>query len=877
MVAGQWVEGLKGSGVCSLLSGLKRALALTDIDTLLIVLGSKPQEEKHTLVEFLRGRSSRIHVHWVAHLCDSRTREMLSELASEMGAHYHSYSQSRGSDHYSVEDTEIDTVGAELSQAEETISELDLLQSGNISDKVLHILIQLNIACCKFEDESPLCSTEDNPLPVTSREWLEKQSLEASGLNIYHVLAPNAYRQVKTAVTHSPDNLSIVSSVVYDEMMPQFTWHDGTLKYLHVDVHLLENYQVQVEAHISQLRQRLNWLTSGSRVPFGVIAEKSVLVVVELSAATLPFASHLQNCLCLLLLEQVARTEEFNIMRIGDESCSWRPSLTQKSPQSLSDAWVWLLSQSPSGSAASLVPALETALNHGREIGVYLILSSLPREKTETICSFLQEKTSTQQRVNVVFYRHRPRTENHAVAGMSFEEGYYANEQELTHRLQKIATAGHGRFHSFKGPDIVSSDDIEALVKELQKAQDHLRMAENILSDYRSFCKRFVPPPISPSPTLPPSDPPPLYPRPTTAFLCRLNAASRMIRRSASDSHLSRRQHRQRQNNRRTKTCGFYLDKNLEKGFSPERWAPFGAPVRKKPQKAESESTPEWLMKYGLESLGLKFSKFEVSKSHALSHRKTHRHINKNGEIVELYADHQALKKFTQRLMQARESYSQKLREIGKGWRNALGCVSESKVLFLVDISSSMAIGFKDLQAALADFLQNKPHSLKFFNLVAYSSCVKQWQETLAPVHDETMTSAAEWLSQLRPEGSSCLLHALKLSLESGVKNIYLITDGTADHTHNFLLSQVPQLRTWYGDHWKIHTVAFHCSLESSFSFLRDLAHGTGGRYHSYPWGDPDDPSTKLLQNRYLGDDVLKLVQETSSAEDQLYKASQYL
>ena len=44
----------------------------------------------------------------------------------------------------------------------------------------------------------------------------------------------------------------------------------------------------------------------------------SVLVVVELSAATLPFVSHLQNCLRLLLLEQVARTEEFNIMRSGD-------------------------------------------------------------------------------------------------------------------------------------------------------------------------------------------------------------------------------------------------------------------------------------------------------------------------------------------------------------------------------------------------------------------------------------------------------------------------------------------------------------------------------------------------------------------------------
>lgn len=42
MVAGQWVESLKGSGeMCSLLTGLETALELTDIDTLLIVMGSK--------------------------------------------------------------------------------------------------------------------------------------------------------------------------------------------------------------------------------------------------------------------------------------------------------------------------------------------------------------------------------------------------------------------------------------------------------------------------------------------------------------------------------------------------------------------------------------------------------------------------------------------------------------------------------------------------------------------------------------------------------------------------------------------------------------------------------------------------------------------
>ena len=42
MVAGEWVEGLKGSGgTCSLLPVLKKAVALTDIDTLLIVMGSR--------------------------------------------------------------------------------------------------------------------------------------------------------------------------------------------------------------------------------------------------------------------------------------------------------------------------------------------------------------------------------------------------------------------------------------------------------------------------------------------------------------------------------------------------------------------------------------------------------------------------------------------------------------------------------------------------------------------------------------------------------------------------------------------------------------------------------------------------------------------
>ena len=156
--------------------------------------------------------------------------------------------------------------------------------------------------------------------------------------------------------------------------------------------------------------------------------------------------------------------------------------------------------------------------------------------------------------------------------------------------------------------DAVDSDDIEQLLRELEKAQDHLQMAGDILRDYRSFCRRvsttsypfqsyswlfpmqFVPSPPAPPPPPPsPSLPLPLYPRPNTSFLSRLvssltpalshphtqfehnnlsrillvvclqNAAHRRIPRSVSDSHLSglRRPKKSLGHNRRFKTRSY--------------------------------------------------------------------------------------------------------------------------------------------------------------------------------------------------------------------------------------------------------------------------------------------------------------------------------
>lgn len=59
---------------------------------------------------------------------------------------------------------------------------------------------------------------------------------------------------------------------------------------------------------------------------------------------------------------------------------------------------------------------------------------------------------------------------------------------------------------------------------------------------------------------------------------------------------------------------------------------------------------------------------------------------------------------------------------------------------------------------------------------MAYSSSVKKWRDNLSPVgspvgeededsEEENISSAVQWVTELRPEGGSCLLHAMKVSL----------------------------------------------------------------------------------------------------------------
>lgn len=86
--------------------------------------------------------------------------------------------------------------------------------------------------------------------------------------------------------------------------------------YLHIDVKNFHHYLHTLTAHIEHtLTPRLQWLLSGSNVPFGVLTESRVVMVIDSSHPVLAGILRLQDHLKALLTEQLAHTTAFNMLR----------------------------------------------------------------------------------------------------------------------------------------------------------------------------------------------------------------------------------------------------------------------------------------------------------------------------------------------------------------------------------------------------------------------------------------------------------------------------------------------------------------------------------------------------------------------------------
>ncbi|KAH0631930.1 hypothetical protein JD844_019834 [Phrynosoma platyrhinos] len=411
--ARQWVQELKPSGGCNLLKALKKVLVIKELDSLVIIVGSCPDQSPGILSDYIQqgavGRD--LLVHTVTYDCSSQVPPGSMEC-------------------------------------------LQVSSATSLPKLPKH--------------ESPLGIQSPNLLARSSAEWLKTYGLKAKKLSLYQVLAPNAFSPVEEFV---PVLQKTVSSTLHEKAMMQFEWHDGTIKNVHVDPPILYDYQKQLGRIVKMYERRIDWLSIGSRRIWGTVGERRVVILVDIAKANSIYIIHIQHSLRLLLEEQMSSKDCFNIIAFGNTVKAWQPEMVPPHPDNLQSAWKWVLTLQCEGTR-NVMNALRRAVevdfrekDKHESQSLYLLTTGVPDQEMHAICSYMTEVCGgCTLQLHVCLF---------SVNGFPIDEDIpprYASPHETAAAFKEIVQSANGRFHWFGETGIYESDDISLILSEMEKA-----------------------------------------------------------------------------------------------------------------------------------------------------------------------------------------------------------------------------------------------------------------------------------------------------------------------------------------------------------------------------------------------------------------------
>ncbi|KAL0993159.1 hypothetical protein UPYG_G00104010 [Umbra pygmaea] len=957
-----WVGELGASGGCNLLQALKKGLDLgcTELDSLVIILGSSPDQTPEALFDYLEQRmlGSALLIHVVSYCSTSpRNIETVKRLAEVAQGRYHIFSASLGVVESS---TDVEQLWEEIKAARELLGHTEDLRqrrSGDMNDTVISTVLDSlseRPSLPRTPNQHALLTIKPSDLQnISSAEWLIHHGLKAKRLGLYQVLAPYAYSTLKGFV---PILNKIVTSTVHEKAMVQFEWHDGTVKNVHVDIPLLYSYQEQLRAAVTELESRVLWLGRGSRQVWGTLCEQRVVMVVEMSELSSGSSLHIQQALRELLEEQLANKHSFNIIVFNSTARKWKERLVPPTPENLQDAWQWVQSLQCSGSRNTLdalrlvlegdtfgasSPPFPPPSSSTFTQGLYLLTSGVPDQEMEVVTSYVSECCSSLPlHLHIcLFTGEEPELQTgqepegqigeepelqtgeepelqtgEEPEGQTGEEpegqtgaslSRFATNEEAAVALRELAQAGGGRFHWTSETGILESDDITALIEEMEMAASYLQKSSMLVE---SLTQRSAS--RSPGEGLFPADKPqaqmPLVqrhregplppPRPTALTLARLlmregraverysSLKANACGKSSATPATSTAQHqtcsRPVETNAKQKKPSqvsqsvFYLENGslgvVVKSFSKPKSVRKSIPLVVLPKQEEICSTKQWLKRFSIKKQKLDLYKM-MSGPDCTHHRTLVPSLLKrvsakycsifpivhiNGAVKHLQLTPGELKQYLCQTEKLLHCYTRRMVWLLSGSRRMFGAVLEKKVCILLDVSGSMAPCLVELKASLASLIWDQLHcNTVRFSLLAFSNSVMVWRPALQEPTEEACHDAVQWVCQLDSHGGTSTLEALQVGCGFGDSmGLYLVSDGKPDSSCSLVLGETETLTA--GKHITIHTVSFNCTDSSANDFLKRLAHKTGGRYHRYQ-DNMDAVSGRLASGLMDGDDPI--------------------
>uniref|UniRef100_A0A8C2ELT5 VWFA domain-containing protein n=1 Tax=Cyprinus carpio TaxID=7962 RepID=A0A8C2ELT5_CYPCA len=294
-------------------------------------------------------------------------------------------------------------------------------------------------------------------------------------MDLYQLLARNAYSPQEMFV---PVLGKTVSSTVHERVMVQFEWHDGTVKNLHVDLPSLQKYQKRLMGAVHLFERRVQWLNrTGSQQIWGTVCEQRVQVLLDMSGMNVHYQLHIQHAIRILLQEQLADKHSFNVIVFGSDVKSWQEKMVPSTHENLQAVW-WIQAVECVGGRNTLA-ALRCALEEEEQEessltrGVYLLTTGMPDQHmvswTVSVTAYVSERCSTSNlNLHVCLFTGEEDTAR-------CPPPRYATRTETARALSGLAHAGNGRFLWMTETGIVESDDISALIGEMETAVNYFQ------------------------------------------------------------------------------------------------------------------------------------------------------------------------------------------------------------------------------------------------------------------------------------------------------------------------------------------------------------------------------------------------------------------